>query len=285
MRRRAHPLGDVMPAGLAAALALVFAAALTWGACASAEVGDPAGFGTGRPDAGGAGAMADGGGGVEPMPDAAIPTADAAEPMAVSLSQSQSQDVIGFTSVACFDDNTGIEQINSFYRVFDLAGEGITGPFEVTKVTFGVQECVSAGTGLPATVVLHTLEGDFAPGRNEFDLANLATPPLNSAETVIPDVAVPDEGQPGGILHTVPIRATVPAGARLVVELVHPGLDSNTQILFMGANRLPQSGLTYTRAAFCNVGNPTNADTLIDIDTGDPVVMHWVLLVEGTTGG
>ncbi len=262
-----------MPAGHPAALAASIAAALVLGACTSAKFGD----GGGGEDAG---AASDAGGGeVEPpTPDAAPPAPDAGT---IVLTQSQSTDIVGFTGVSCFDDND-VQTVNSFYRVFDLAAEGITGPIQVTKVTFGVEECVSGSTGLPVTVILRALEGEFSADQNQLALANMSGPPLGSAETTIPEVAFPGEGQLGGILHEVPIQATVPAGTRLVVEVAHQALQPG-QALLLGANRLAQDGFTYWRAAECDLAEPVNPDT-VDDEAGDPFVMHWVLVVEGTSG-
>jgi hypothetical protein len=270
--RASPPPWGVVSAGQPAALAVSIAAALVWSACTSAKFGD----GGGGEDAG---VESDaGGGGFEPAPDAAPPAPDAGR---IVLTQSQSMDIVGFTGVACFDDDD-VETVNSFYRVFDLAAEGIAGPIQVTKVIFGVEESVSGSTGLPATVILRTLDGEFTADQNQLALANMSGPPLGSAETVIPEVAFPGKGQLGGILHEVPIQATVPAGSRLVVELTHQALEPG-QALLMGANRLDQDGFTYWRAAACELAEPVNPDT-IDDDAGDPFIMHWVLVVEGTGG-
>lgn len=262
----------VVPACHATALVVSISAALVWGACTSAKFGD----GAAGEDAG---VESDAGGGeVEPTPDAAPPAPDAGR---IVLTQSQSMDIVGFTGVACFDDND-VETVNSFYRVFDLATEGIAGPIEVTKVIFGVEESVSGSTGLAATVILRTLDGEFTADQNQLALANMSGPPLGSAETVIPEVAFPGKGQLGGILHEVPIQATVPAGSRLVVEVAHQALQPG-QLLLLGANRLGQDGFTYWRAAACDLAEPVNPDT-VDDDAGDPFIMHWVLVVEGTGG-
>jgi hypothetical protein len=252
----------------ALASALVLAAALAGGACTQAEL---AGGGAGSGPDGGDGADGGGngngngggrrdGGGGEPEVDGA----PAHQPGPVSLTQSNSLDVLGSNSVACF------EAVNSYYRVFNLEQAGITGELEVSRVTFGVEECVSGTGGIGATVVLHTLQGRFV-------LANLTQ--VARAETVIPDVAEPGAGQVGGILHGVPIAATVPGGSKLVVEVTHPGLGAD-QTLLMGSNRDGQTGPTYLRAPDCNTDEPTDSDLLEDAD-GDRVTMHWVLVVDG----
>jgi hypothetical protein len=245
--------------------------------CATAKVGDAEGAGE-TVDAGGdngAGDDDDGDGGDDGLADAGGSTPDAApppQPSPVTLTQSNSLDVIGFTSIACF------EAVNSYYRVFNLATFGIDGPLEVNKVTFGVEECTSGTGGLPATVLLHTLEGPLQPD-GRFQLANLTR--LESAETTIPDVAFPDEGEVGGALHEVPIRTTVPAGSTLVVEVTHPGFTAD-QALLMGANGAGETGLTYLRAPECDTNEPTPAGQIED-ENGNTPTMHWVMVVDGET--
>jgi len=264
-----------MPAGNIAAFAPLIPAALAWAACSSAEIGEPGGSG-GEDGGNGGGALVDAGGG-GPTPDAAPSAPDAG---IITLSQSASEDIIGFNSVACFN-KAEVETINSFYRVFDLASEGITGPFDITKVKVGVEVSTSGSAGLTATLLLHTLGGQFDPGQAAFNLADLSQ--LKNVETVIPDVAFPGEGEIGGILHDVPIQTTAPAGSRLVVEVAHGGLNPG-QELILGSNQEPQEGFTYWRAPDCDLNNPTNVDTQLDV-SGEPITMHWVVLVEGTTGG
>lgn len=237
--------------------------------CGNARVGEAVGEGSeGRPDSSGFDPVPDaGGGGGDPVDGAPAPPIDAGL-VQVQLTHSASLDVVGFTSVTCF------EAVNSYYRVFDLAAEGITGPLDVDKVTFGVEECVSGSGGLQATVLLHTLDGPLR-------LANLTQ--VARQDTVIPDVAEPGEDEVGGLLHEVPMSARVPAGSVLVVEVTHPGLNQDQQLL-MGANRAGQDGPTFLRAPECDTNEPTDSDDIED-KGGNNVVMHWVLVVDGRTGG
>jgi len=251
------------------AFAFTLPVALFSGACTNAKVGDATG-GVDGADAGGGGggggSAADaGGGGADPLADAA-PSAPDAGPL--TLTHSQSLDIVGFNSVTCF------EAVNSYYRVFDLDALGIDGPISVNKVTFGVEECLSGAAGLPATVKLHTLEGGLALG----NLTQIA-----AADTLIPDVAVPDEGELGGLLHEVAIESPVPAGSTLVVEVTHPGLNQD-QSLFMGSNRAGESDPSYLRAPECDTNEPTPAAMVPD-EEGNFPTMHWVLVVDGQTGG
>ena len=195
--------------------------------------------------------------------DADPPQPDAGR---ITLTHSNNLDVIGGVSIACF------EAVNSYYRVFDLAEEGITGDLHVSKVTFGVEECVSGGVGLEATVILSTLDGPLM-------LANMER--IDAAETVIPDVAFPDEGEVGGALHEVAMNAVIPAGSTLVVELTHRAFGAD-QALLMGANRDDLEEPTFLRAPACGEGEPTPSSQ-VDDENGDPANMSWVLVLEGET--
>ncbi len=255
-------------------------AALCFAGCANARVGDgDDGVGT-RPDGGGGGGGGDGageedgggGGGGSPQADAAPSGPDAAPPQDISLSQSNSLEVVGDNSVACGDD-TNIEA-NSYYRVFDLAALGVAGPLQVENVIFGVQEASSAdGSGQPATVKIHTLDGAL-------QVNNLTE--LASQDTVIQELAPDPPGEIGGRLHEVAIDAAVPAGSLMVVEVAHGALPDD-EFLLMGSNRASQDAPTFLRSPFCGVGEPTDADTIED-DEGNLVVMHWVLVVGGRSG-
>lgn len=230
-------------------------------ACNFAEVGvdkDDAGTGAQPDAAAGADSSVED---ASPLADAAdLPEADAG---VVVLTHSSTLDVIGGVSVACF------EAVNSYYRVFDLAKEGIEGDIRVKKVTLGVEECVSGGVGLPATVILSTLDGPFV-------LANMER--IASAQTNIPDVAFPQEGEVGGALHEVEIDAIVPAGSTLVVELTHRAFGED-QSLLVGANREDLDEPTFLRAPACGEGEPTPSSE-IDDENGDPANMSWVLVVD-----
>jgi hypothetical protein len=238
-------------------LAIVGALVGPSGACTNASVGNGEGEGTNLP--------AD----AAPEPDAAAEPDAAptdAGSVGLTLTQSNSLDVIGGVSVSCF------EAINSYYRVFDLGALGVQGDFTVQKVTFGVEECVSGAAGLQATVVLSTLDG-------ELSLANLVR--VASTDTVVPDVAFPENGELGGTLHEVPIEATVPAGSVLVVELTHRAFAEDQSFL-VGANRAGETGDTFVRSPACGENEPTAASE-IETEEGDPVNMQWVLVLAGQT--
>jgi hypothetical protein len=258
--------------------ALAIAGALACGGCTSARLGDVGDDSNGSSsDAGGGGLGGEpdaGGGGIDPTPDAAPPQPDAAVPQPLTLTQSDSQNIVGDNSVACGPDVDHFSA-NSYYRVFDLPALGVTGPLEVSKVTFGLQECTSNdGNGLAAVVTLHTLVGAL-------QVANLTE--VAHKDITIQELAPDPPGTVGGRLNEVTLDATVPAGSVLVVEVSHDALDDG-EFLLMGSNRAGQTGPTFVRGAECGVGEPRDVDTLTD-DGGDPIVMHWVLEVDGQTTG
>jgi hypothetical protein len=251
---------------------ILILAALSLAACVNARVGDGEdGVGT-TPDGGGGGGGEDGGGGGGAVADAAPSAPDAAR-QDVSLTQSDVLDIVGDNSVACGDETT--IAANSYYRVFDLGALGVDGTFRVDTVTFGVQEATSTdGSGRPATVKIHTLDGAL-------QVNNLTE--VASQDTVIQELAPDPPGEIGGRLHEVSVDATVPAGSIMVVELAHDDLGED-EFLLVGSNRANQRGPTYVRSPTCGQGEPTDIDGLTD-EKNNPIVMHWVLVVDGQTGG
>lgn len=229
---------------------LVFAAA---SAC-SAAAGDPSGQASPPPVDGGS-EFADSGG-----------SADAA-PVAVTLTQSTSQEITPQNSVACIesdaDGNPVEHRENSFYRVFDLAAAGVTGRLETSSVAVGIQSAESPDPDQPMSVRLHTLAGP--------DLLVASLTEIGRA-----DVTVANQG--AGILD-VPLVATTDASATLVVEIFLPDAAGGGNLIFPGSNADGQSGPTYVRAPAdgCDLVDPTD---LADIGFPD---MHLVVSVAGTS--
>ncbi|HEU5061127.1 MAG TPA: hypothetical protein VFU21_31570 [Kofleriaceae bacterium] len=232
---------------------LVLGAAAT--AC-SAAAGDPADNGqAARPPVDGGGdLLADGGASAD------------ATPVAVTLTQSTSQEITPQNSVACIEqdaDGNPIEhRENSFYRVFNLESAGVAGRLETSSVSVGIQSADSPNPNQPMSVRLHTLAG------NELEVDRLT-------EIGRADVTVANQG--AGIL-SVPLAATAEAGSRLVVEIFLPDAAGGGNLLFPGSNAGGQSGPTYLRApaAGCDLVEPTDL-----ADIGFPE-MHLVVSVAGT---
>jgi hypothetical protein len=224
------------------------------GAC-GASAGDPSGEGEAAPSPVDGGSLfADSGAAADAMP------------VAVTLTQSSSQDITPQNSVACVEQDANGNPIehreNSFYRVFDLAALGVAGRVETSAVGVGIQSADSPNPDQPMSVVLHTLSG------NELEVDRLS-------EIGRADIRVANQG--AGIID-VPLAASVEAGAKLVVELYLPDAAGGGNLLFPGSNTASQTGPTYLRAATagCDLVEPTD---LADIGYPD---MHLVLSVSGT---
>jgi hypothetical protein len=227
--------------------------AVVAGAC-GANAGDPAGDREAAPSPVDGGALADAGSAADAMP------------VAVTLTQSSSQDITPQNSVACVEqdaDGNPIEhRENSFYRVFDLEALGVAGRVETSAVAVGIQSAESPDPDQPMSVVLHTLSGD------ELEVDRLS-------EIGRADIRVANQG--AGLID-VPLAATVGAGSKLVVELYLPDAAGGGNLLFPGSNTAAQTGPTFLRAptAGCDLVEPTD---LADIGFPD---MHLVVSVTGT---
>ena len=232
-------------------LSCTLALSLALAACAKGERdGGGGGADAGRlPDAG-------------PRIDAgALPDAGGGEGTPVTLTQSTSLTITPDNSVACTNTGTGFNTEASYFRMFDLAADGITTPLAVTQVSFGVESATGAGGDQTAAVKIYALTGAL-------NNANLATP-VGTAQVTIED-------EQSGTIVDVPVTGTIPVGSKLVVELAVPdGAEGNA--LYVGSNAAGEDGPTYVRDDCGGAEEPTPIADLVD----DPV-MHWVLSVAGT---
>lgn len=168
-----------------------------------------------------------------------------------SLTHSLSQEILADNSVGCA---TGEQR---WFRVFDLAEFGVTEPFKVSAVEFGVESSDSLILGQFMTVNLYRLEGEFGSG----DMVL-----VQSAEGVIAN----------GVQQLVrmPIAGSFPADGTLVVEIVHPQPILSGATVY-GTNQAGETGPTYWQAPDCGVNEPTDTSEL----GGD--VQHLVMNVWG----
>jgi hypothetical protein len=186
----------------------------------------------------------------------AAPRADA-EPRSRVLSQTTSSLIEPGTSIACTDED-GRHLDNSYYRVFDLASEGIGSSFHVTKVEVGVEIAESGEGTQPIEVLLHTVTG-------ELETDNL-TPLDTASQQVVNRV--------GGFLE-FELDATVPSGGRFAVEVRVPDGRDDDSSFFIGANDDGQSAPGYIRDRGCGDEEPTD---LADIGFPDT---HLLIEVTG----
>lgn len=236
--------------------ALLVCALVASTAC-NAAVGEPQGEREEAP------APVDAGGEEEPDQDESPLGPDAA-PVAVTLSQSTSEEITPIHSVACVENDANGNPIrhleNSVYRLFNLEELGVTGRLEVSSVKLAIESASSPEGSQPATVRLHTVSG------NNFTLDRMTE--IASAELTIPD----QEAQ----YLEVPLTATVEAGSRLAVEVHVPESVATTRLFFVGANGGGQSGPSYLRATACGLVEPTDLASIAFPE------VHMVLSISGT---
>ena len=182
---------------------------------------------------------------------------------AQDYSQTSSQEVEALTSVSCSDEITGYASASSYYRVYDLPTLGVTSPYSVTNINFGLEEVSGE---VEVTVNLYATTAIFPSG---FTLVPGPQYNLIASETVMVD-------ETDGLgLVTVPFTtAMVPVGSKLVIELAHGDLEEG---FYLGGNSAGQSKPGYIAAESCGILFPK---TYTSIGYPD---MNLVLNVSGTT--
>ena len=180
----------------------------------------------------------------------------------VTITQSQSQSVVDNNSVACFSSSG--TAANAYLRQFPLTAYGITGPFNVTSVRFGIETADSGGgSGQPLTVRLYRKTNPAG----SLTYGNLTQ--IGSASRTVSDQTL--------TLYTVTVAGTAPAGSVLVVEVYTPDGQGSGNFFFIGSNAAGQTGSSYLASAACSAPEPITTGNL-----GFPD-MHIVMNVTGTT--
>jgi len=168
-------------------------------------------------------------------PDDAKVWLDAPAPTPVTLSQTADTTVTAGASLAC-SSSGGFTLENSWYRVFNLAEHGITGPLHVTNVRFGVQE---ASPGQQVQLKIGTYAG--TPGTS-LSLVNVT--PIQSATL---NIAV----ETTNAVIDAPIDAIVPAGSNMIVEVFAPDHTGTMIYFFVGASTGAETKPGYLRTPGC----------------------------------
>jgi len=185
-----------------------------------------------------------------------------------TITESTSQDITTGNSVACSSDNGVTTTENHYWRAFDMAT--FTGglEYDVTSVSFGIEQATSGtGTGQQLTVNLYANHGAPFPGGDWQSNLIGSAGPLN-----IPDQSL--------TIFSQPITATVPAGTlELVMEITNPDGTAAGNAFFVGSNASPETGPSYLSAVDCGLNEPTPT-----ADIGFPN-MHIVFNVNGTCPG
>ncbi|HNB50776.1 MAG TPA: proprotein convertase P-domain-containing protein, partial [Anaerolineales bacterium] len=160
---------------------------------------------------------------------------------ATTITHSASQTITTGNSVSC--NAGGLHANNSYVRQFTLADFGITDPFNVTEVSFGVEQATGATGEQPVTVNLYTWD----PG-DPFTWANFTL--VGTADASVPDQTLS--------IFTVPVTGSIPAGATLVVEVFTPDGQTDGNSFFVGSNPDGQTSPSYLAAADCGITNPVD---------------------------
>ena len=120
--------------------------------------------------------------------------------------------------------------------------------YDVTSVSFGVEEATGAGGTQPVTVRLYTNAGGAFPAGTRTQIATTTIQVLDSAS---------------GTVLSVPLVATVPAGtSELVMEVFTPNGQATGNFFFIGSNTAAETGPSYLSAADCGIANPTDTATI-----------------------
>jgi subtilisin family serine protease len=182
-----------------------------------------------------------------------------------TITESTSQEITSLNSVACTDNATGFTVENHYWRAFDMST--FTGglEYDVTSVTFGIEQATSgSGTGQPLTVNLYANHGAPFPG-GDWQSNLIAT----SGQVNIPDQSL--------TIFSQSITATVAAGTlELVMEVMTPDGVAAGNDFFVGSNASAETAPSYLSAADCGLPDPTPTG-----DIGFPD-MHIVFNVNGT---
>ncbi|MDQ3367465.1 MAG: hypothetical protein M3680_18755 [Myxococcota bacterium] len=195
-----------------------------------------------------------------PLIDAGVDARPIDALVMATLSQTTDTTVVAGGSVACGTSTYTAE--NSFYRIFELTSMGVTGPFTVTGVSFGVE----ASTGTQSVQVKIGTYAGAAGGT----LSTAMITPLSSATVVVPAL-------PTAQMLSTPITGTVPAGGKLIVEIFSPDHSVGVAAKFyIGASAGTESAVAYLRAPTCSTPEPRPIKQL------DPAVGSLIITATGT---
>ena len=161
------------------------------------------------------------------------------------ITHSSSQAITPLNSVSC--NNASGHTDNSYWRAFNMTTFVGGSDYNVTSVSFGVEEATGAGGTQPVTVRLYTNSGGAFPAGTRTQIATTTIQVLDSAS---------------GTVLNVPLVATVPAGSELVMEVFTPNGQATGNFFFIGSNTAAETGPSYLSAADCGLATPTDTATI-----------------------
>jgi hypothetical protein len=180
----------------------------------------------------------------------------------VAVTQNASLVPEALNSLACIDGPTGFHYENSWYRAFPSPGP----EFEVCAIEISIEEAVSGdGGGQPLTVNVYANPDQPFPG----NFGCLAGQLVGTATLDLPDQALTN--------LVVPVSATIPARAEMIVEIFVPDGLASQDVFFAGSNSQPQTGPTY-------VYSPLGCGDLAPVDLADIGFpdSHVIMSIQGT---
>ena len=179
-----------------------------------------------------------------PSPGTPSPTPSATCP--TTITHSSSQAITPLNSVSC--NNASGHTDNSYWRAFNMNTFVGGAEYNVTSVSFGVEEATGAGGTQPVTVRLYTNAGGAFPGGTRTQIATTTIQVLDTAS---------------GTVLSVPMVANVPAGtSELVMEVFTPNGQATGNFFFIGSNTAAETGPSYLSAADCGIATPTDTATI-----------------------
>lgn len=175
----------------------------------------------------------------------------------LTLSHSDSLDVISRNTIACGITDQPDTLQNSFYRVFTLSDFGIIGEFEASEVTIGIE---SIGAAADIEVFLHRLDGALAQ-------ANLVE---------IDSTTVALDGTEETELLTLSLDGVFQPDDSIVVEIAAPSFDGTGNSFYAGSNDQGETAPSYINS----FGNCGISEITPFADLNFPEV-HLVMTVSG----
>lgn len=198
-------------------------------------------------------------------------TAAQAATAAVEVRQMTDDTILADNTLNCSANplpNATVEQ--SYYRRFHLPDYGVTGPFTVAGMTFGIQRADSgADSDQPMTARLFSI-----PAGSPLLLANLT---LRDSD----DLNIADGD--AGMLKSATFSETIshPNTTDLVLELHEPDGVPQDHVLVFASNQTAESKTAYWRAPGCTGSEPKPLNSP-DFDIFPPT--HLVLFATGDEG-
>jgi hypothetical protein len=195
-----------------------------------------------------------------PAPEMVAPVTTPAQEGEITITHSASQAIVALNSVACSPDGGLSTTENGYLRHFVLDDFGITEDFNVTEVSFGIENLSIQQT---VTVNLFRMIDPGGP----FIYANFEL--IGTTDASLPPQQLS--------IAEVPVTGTAPAGSTLVVEVDLPDM-SGVGAFFIGSNPNGQTAPSFLRSASCGLAEPFDTAAI-----GFPG-MHIVMNVTGDAG-